>query len=110
MNPKSPSLAEKSHQKNSGTIFDCITEPHKNHRAGPQVDRRSLANVHFVRRCSQVCLASVSQVMRRLHAGVRRSRNRRQFTQVYLICIAGASQVYLKCTATLSQVDKYARN
>ena len=82
----------------------------QNHRAGPKVDRRWLLNVYFERRCSRVCLASVSQVMRRLHTSVRRSRNRRQFSQVYLICTAGVSQVCRNLIATLSHVDKYARN
>ena len=46
--------------------------------------------------------------MRRLRAGVRRSRNRRQFSQVYLIRITGVSQVHRNLLATLSHVDNYA--
>ena len=116
MNPKSPLLAEKSH-KNSKNLWKTAShQSHahperfltalQNHRAGSQVDRRWLENVYFVRRCSQVCLASLSQAMRRLHAGVRSSRNRHQLSQVYLICIVGVSQVYLKCTATRSQPSR----
>ena len=116
MNPKSPFLAEKSH-KNSKNLWKTVSHqghahPERfltvlqNHRVGSQVDRRWLANVYFVRSCSQVCLASVSQVVHKLHAGVRRSRNRHQLSQVYLICIVGVSQVYLKCTATRSQPSR----
>jgi len=79
----------------------------QNHRACPQVDRRWLANFCFM--CT-VCLASASQVMRKLHAGVRRSRNGRQFSHVYLTCIAGVSQVCCNPLATLSKVDEYACN
>jgi len=72
--------------------------------------RRWLANFYFVRRCSQVCLASVSQVMCRSHAGVRRSRNRRQILHVYRKCIAGVSQLYRKCVAGVSQLYCNSRN
>ena len=78
----------------------------QNPRACPQVYRKWLAIFYFVRRCSQVCLASVSQVMRRLHAGVRRSRNRRQFSQVYRKCIASVSQVYRRYVSTVPQLSR----
>ena len=112
--PKNPSRTARvcgkwHHTKVTHTVADTpvrFLTVLQNHRAGPQVVHKWIANVYFVCRCSQVCLTSVSQVIRRLHAGVRRSCNRRQFSQVYLICIAGVSQVYLKCTATCSQPSR----
>ena len=79
-------------------LTDSITEPQRNSASGPQMPRKCVFCAHM--------LASLSQVMRRLHAGVRRSRNRHQLSQVYLICIVGVSQVYLKCTATRSQPSR----
>ena len=82
-----------SHTPNK--ISDCIsiTEPQSRSKSGPQMARRWLANVYFVRRCSQVCLKWCAAGSTQVYAGHATGANSRK-------CILYVSQVYRKCTAS----------